>query len=388
MQYDFRSLQTSWLMQDSDGTIAGRPTRLNEEIDTRTAEAGLRSKFETGSLLHEAVVSVSTLDSDQGTRRQNGSFIFSNLYTPADIARPNITIAPGIPKVSETRLRSVALADTISSSDRRIQLTLGARHQQVETAGFDASSGNRTAHYDKSAVTPVAALVVKATDQWSFYGNYIEGLSQGPTAPEGAVNAGEVFPPAKAKQIEFGTKYDFGRFATTFSVYQIERPSSFLDLTTLRFSAGGEQRNRGAEILTQGEAAKGVRLLAGLAYTDGKLVRTEGGLNDGRTAPATPKFQFNVAGEWDASFLPGLTFTARALRTSGQYVDMSNTQRLPGWTRYDLGARYRFITGNVPVTVRAAVENLLDKNYWQSAAREGLTIGAPRTFLVSVSADF
>jgi iron complex outermembrane receptor protein len=388
MRYDFRSLQTSWLMQDSDGTIAGRPTRLNEEVDTRTAEAGLRSKFDTGPLHHEAVASVSTLDSDQGTRRQNGAFIFSNLYTPATIARPSIAIAPGIPKVSETNLRSVALADTISSSDRRIQLTLGARHQQVETSGFDASSGNRTAHYDKSAVTPVAALVVKATDRWSLYGNYIEGLSQGPTAPEGALNAGEVFPPAKAKQIEVGTKYDFGRFATTFSVFQIDRPSSFLDPATLRFSAEGEQRNRGAELITQGEAARGVRLLAGAAYTDGTLVRTEGGLNNGRTAPATPKFQFNVAGEWDASFLPGLTFTARALRTSGQYVDMANTQRIPGWTRYDVGARYRFITGNVPVTIRAAVENLLDKNYWQSAAREGLTIGAPRTFLVSVSADF
>lgn len=388
MRYDFRSLQTSWLMQDSDGSIAGRPTRLNEEVDTRTAEAGLRSRFDTGPMHHEAVVSVSTLDSDQGTRRQNGSFIFSSLYMPATIARPSITVAPGIPKVSETNLRSVALADTISSSDRRIQLTLGARHQQVETASFDASSGNRTARYDKSAVTPVAALVVKASDRWSFYGNYIEGLSQGPTAPEGAVNAGEVFPPAKAKQVEFGTKYDFGRFATTFSVFQIDRPSSFLDPATLRFSAQGEQRNRGAELLMHGEAAKGVRLLAGAAYTEGTLVRTEGGLNDGRTAPATPKFQFNIAGEWDASFLPGLTFTARALRTSGQYVDVANTQRIPGWTRYDIGARYRFITGNVPVTIRAAIENLFDKNYWQSAAREGLTIGAPRTFLVSVSADF
>lgn len=388
MQYDFRSLQTSWLMQDSDGTIAGRPTRLNEQVDTRTAEAGLRSRFETGSLHHEAVVSVSTLNSDQGTRRQNGAFIFSNLYTPAAIAQPSIAIAPGTPKVSETKLRSVAVADTIASSDRRIQLTLGARYQQVETSGFNASTGGRTAHYDKSAVTPVAALVMKATDDWSFYGNYIEGLSQGPTAPEGASNAGEIFPPAKARQVEVGTKYDFGRFATTFSVFQIKRPSSFLDPATLRFSAGGEQRNRGAELITQGEAARGVRLLAGAAYTDGTLVRTEGGLNDGRTAPATPKFQFNVAGEWDASFLPGLTFTARALRTSGQYVDVGNTQRIPGWTRYDIGARYRFITGNVPVTIRAAIENVLDKNYWQSAAREGLTIGAPRTFLVSVSADF
>lgn len=388
MRYDFRSLQTSWLMQDSNGRLAGRPTRLNEEIDTRTAEAGLRSKFNTGPVHHEAVVSVSTLESDQGTRRQNGSLIFSNLYTPANIARPNIPIAPGIPRASETNLRSVAVADTISFSDRRIQLTLGARHQQVEASSFSASSGSRTAHYDRSAVTPVAALVVKATDRWSFYGNYIEGLSQGPTAPEGAVNAGEVFPPAKAKQVEFGTKYDFGRIAATFSVFQIDRPSGFLDPANLRYSADGEQRNRGAELLVQGEAGKGVRLLAGAAYTDGTLVRTEGGLYNGRTAPATPKFQFNVAGEWDASFLPGLTLTARALRTSGQYVDAANTQRIPGWTRYDVGARYRFITGNVPVTIRAAIENVFDKNYWQSAAREGLTIGAPRTFLVSVSADF
>lgn len=388
MRYDFRSLQTSWLMQDSAGRIAGRPTRLNEAIDTRTAEAGLRSKFDAGPVHHEAVVSVSALDSDQGTRRQNGSLIFSNLYTPANIARPNIPLAPGMPKASETNLRSVAVADTISSSDRRIQLTLGARYQQVQASSFSASSGARTAHYDRSAVTPVAALVFKATDRWSFYGNYIEGLSQGPTAPEGAVNAGEVFPPAKAKQVEFGTKYDFGRIATTFSVFQIDRPSGFLDPASLRYSADGEQRNRGAELLVQGEAGKGVRLLAGAAYTDGTLVRTEGGRYDGRTAPATPKFQFNVAGEWDTPFLPGLTLTARALRTSGQYVDAANTQRIPGWTRYDVGARYRFTTGNVPVTIRAAIENVFDKNYWQSAAREGLTIGAPRTFLVSLSAEF
>ena len=52
MQYDFRSLQTSWLMQDSAGNIAGRPTRLNEEVDTQTAEAGLRGEFHTGALHH------------------------------------------------------------------------------------------------------------------------------------------------------------------------------------------------------------------------------------------------------------------------------------------------------------------------------------------------
>lgn len=150
----------------------------------------------------------------------------------------------------------------------------------------------------------------------------------------------------------------------------------------------GLQRNRGVELLTQGQAMAGLRLLAGAAYTDGKLDKTEGGANDGRTAPATPKLQLNAAGEWDTSFVEGLTLTARAVRTSSQYVDTANTQRLPGWTRLDLGARYRFSTGPVPITLRATVENVADRNYWLSAAREGLTVGAPRTLLVSMTADF
>lgn len=388
MKYDFHSLQTSWLMQDDQGAIAGRPTRLNEYVDTRTAEAGVRGKFDTGTFHHEVAASVSALSLDQGLRRQNGAFIFSNLYTPQASPRPDIAIAPGIPKSGETRLRSVALADTISTADRRIQLTLGARHQQVKAATYDGTTGARSVPYDKSAVTPVAALVVKASDALSVYGNYIEGLSQGAIAPIGASNAGEMFAPTKAKQIELGAKVDFGRFATTLSVFQIERANGYLDPTSLRYRADGQQRNRGVELLTQGEAATGVRLLAGAAYTDGKLVRTEGGANDGRTAPATPKFQLNVSGEWDLPFLSGLTLTARALRTSSQYVDVTNTQQIPAWTRYDIGARYRFKTGNVPVTIRAALENVQNRNYWQSAAREGLTIGAPRTFLMSASADF
>lgn len=388
MQYDFKSLQTSWLMQDDLGALAGRPTRLNEYVDTRTAEAGVRGNFDTGTFHHDIAASVSSLGLNQGLRRQNGAFIFSDLYTPQASPRPDIVAAPGTPKTGETRLSSVALADTISTADRRVQLTLGARHQQVETSTFDSGNGNRTAHYDKSAVTPVAALVVKASDALSVYGNYIEGLSQGDTAPNGAVNAGEIFAPTKAKQVELGAKYDFGRFATTLSVFQIERANGYLDPASLRYRADGQQRNRGVELITQGEAATGVRLLAGAAYTDGKLVRTEGGLNDGRTAPATPKFQLNIAGEWDMSFLPGLTLTARALRTSSQYVDVANTQQIPAWTRYDIGARYRFKTGNVPITIRASLENVQDRSYWQSAAREGLTIGAPRTFMVSASADF
>lgn len=388
MRYDFESLQTSSLLQNTQGDIASRPARLDESVRGTTAEAGLRGKFRTGALSHQAVVSASTYYQELGSARANSAFIFSNIYRPTPNARPNIVLAGGIPKIGETRLNSLAVADTISSGDGRIQLTLGARRQQVETASFNAATGARTASYDKSAVTPMAALLYKAGDALSFYGNYIEGLSQGPTAPTGASNAGEIFAPAKSKQLEAGAKYDTGRFATTLSVFQIERPSGFLDPVTLRYNVDGMQRNRGIELITQGEAATGVRLLAGAAYTQGTLVKSDTVANNGKTAPATPRLQLNAAAEWDTSFLQGLTLTARALRTSSQFVDAANTQKLPSWTRFDVGARYRFQSGKFPVTLRASVENVFGKNYWQSAAREGLTVGAPRTLLVSMSADF
>ncbi|GGC02768.1 ferric-mycobactin receptor FemA [Oxalicibacterium flavum] len=390
MQYDFDSLQTTSLLQDAQGNLLVRPYRLKEYVDTRTIEAGLRGRFETGKLHHEVVVSATSYAQDNGLLRQNDAISPSSIYTPADIAFPNITLGGSIPRTSETRMRSLAFADTISSADRRIQLTLGARHQEVRTRTLDPDTGAQSARYDKSAVTPMASLLFKATEGVSLYGNYIEGLSQGPTAPSGTSNMGQMFPPSKSKQVEIGAKYDTGRFATTVSLFQIERPSSVLDAATAppTFRMDGQQRNRGLEIISQGEVTSGVRLLTGMAYTQGKLVKTEGGANDGRTAPATPRLQINLGGEWDTSFLPGLTLTARGLRTSSQYVDMANTQQLPSWTRWDIGARYRFNAGGRPVTLRASIENVLDRDFWQSAAREGLTMGAPRTLLVSVSTDF
>lgn len=391
MQYDFDSLQTTSLLQNARGAMLVRPYRLKEYVDTQTIEAGLRGKFRTGPLHHELVFSATGYAQDNGLLRQNGTISASDLYTPANLPMPNIALAAGaIPRTSETRMRGLALADTVSSPDGRIQLTVGARHQQVRTRSLDGVTGAESNRYDKSAVTPMAAVVFKATDRISVYGNYIEGLSQGPRAPEGASNAGQIFPPSKSKQTEIGAKFDTGRIATTASIFQIDRPSSLLDASTgvPTFRMDGKQRNRGVELVSQGEVASGIRLLTGMAFTDGKQARTQGGVNDGRTAPATPRWQFNVNGEWDTAFVPGLTLTARALRTSSQYVDVGNTQELGGWTRLDIGARYRFTAGGNVVTLRASIENLMDKNFWQSAARETLTMGAPRTLLVSVTTDF
>ncbi|WP_229006932.1 TonB-dependent receptor [Methylophilus sp. Leaf408] len=388
-EYDFSSLQTSWLLTNQQGDIASRPARTQQYVKTLTGEMGVRGKFVTGALNHQPVLSVTNYFMESGFQSDRIGATFSNIYSPQDVAKPSISLIGNVPKAVETRLRSIALADTMSILDNAVQLTLGVRHQEVIVDSFDVAGNRRLdQHYDESKLTPTVAVVIRPTEKLSVYAHYIEALNQGPVAPPTASNGGQAFAPTVSKQREAGVKYDFGRFATTVSVFEIERASEITDPATLLLEVNGKQRNRGIEFLTQGEVVEHVRLLGGLALTEGKLVKTDGGTTDGNTAPAVPRQQFNLAAEWDTPMLHGLTLTARMLHTGEQYLDPENTQKIPAWNRYDLGARYAFTTGKVPVTLRGSIENLFDKNYWLSAARQGLSVGAPRTVLLSVTADF
>ena len=91
-----------------------------------------------------------------------------------------------------------------------------------------------------------------------------------------------------------------------------------------------------------------------------------------------------------------MTFDARVITTGHVYANSSNTQRLPGWTRLDVGARYATdIKGHV-FTVRGRIDNLTDRDYWASAGGSAsdtgnygyLVLGAPRTVTVSAQLDF
>ena len=70
----------------------------------------------------------------------------------------------------------------------------------------------------------------------------------------------------------------------------------------------------------------------------------------------------------------------------------ANTQRLPSWSRFDLGANYLTRIMDRDVTFRARIDNAFDRNYWASAGGYPgagyLGFGAPRTVSVSASVDF
>ncbi|MCW5620566.1 MAG: TonB-dependent receptor [Burkholderiales bacterium] len=360
--------------------------------DTWSGELGLRGQFETGTFTHRPVLSGNHIHQKTGLAREAFGLLASNLYDPIFHPKPTLTDFPSKPpKTGETELSSIVLADTIGVLEDQVQLTIGARYQIILVDSFNATTGVRTAHYNDSAVTPAVGLVVKPITNLSLYVNYIEALSQGPTAPLSATNAGEIFAPFKSKQYEIGAKYDLGRFALTASLFQISRPSGATDPATNTFSLIGEQRNRGVELSIFGEPLAHLRVLGGLTLLDGELTKTAGGVTDGNTAPGVPRVQLNLGAEWDLPGLRGLTLTGRIVHTSKQYFDPTNARSIPDWTRLDLGARYVF-NAPTPVTIRFNVENVADKAYWASAVGTfgtgELSAGGLRTYLLSATVDF
>jgi iron complex outermembrane recepter protein len=375
------------IIQNAAGDTTSTPARFQFDIERSSAELGLRGRFDVGSLRHTVTLQASTYRDRLDRGSVNGTAYASNIYSP--VARPAQSIAApaSVPKISDTDLGGWALADTLSVLDDRLLLTLGLRHQRIESNNFNPATGAVTSSYGKRAVTPMVGLVVRPWKQTSLFANYIEGLSKGDIAPAAASNAGEVFAPYKAKQHEVGVKFESGPVLTTVSLFQVEKPSG--QLTAGTFAVDAEQRNRGLEVSMSGEATSALRLLGGLTVLDAELTKTNSAATQGKRPIGVPTLQANLGAEWDLSWLPGVTLTGALTHTGRQYIDATNARSIPAWTKVDLGARYRTQVAGRVTTFRANLLNAFDRQYWAGVASwGGFVQGAPRTLLLSAAVDF
>jgi len=387
---------TPTLINSAGATTASNMFVAHDE-DNRSAMAGLRGMFQTGPVSHQVNLGVSGIWTQQRSAYDLSGTFSNNLYDTVDVPKPapgkyvgGDINDPGI--VGKTINRSVAISDTLGFVDDRVLLTYGLRKQTLKVDGWNYQ-GNRSAAYDESITTPVYGIVLKPWENVSVYANRIEGLAQGPTAPASAggmpvTNAGEVFAPARSKQVEAGIKYDKGTFGASLGVYRIEKPSDGYTNADGTYVRQGTQRNRGVELNLYGEPIDGLRLLAGATLMDTALKGTKNGANDGNRAIGVPKFQYNLGADWDVPGLQGVALNARMLRTGGQYANEANTLSIPAWNRFDLGARYSFDVEQRAVTLRANLENVANTRYWASSNGGYLSQGEPRLLKVSATVDF
>ena len=365
-----------------------------------TGELGLRGKLQTGSVGHEWVAVASHYDFEKKNAYAMDwrNTHATNLYNPIATNLPGFSantlfggdLANPL-RTGSTRLSSFALGDTMAFMDNRMLFTVGLRHQKMEIANYDYGTGLQTDRYDQSRTSPLLAAVYKVNKGLSVYANYVEGLSQGQTAPSTATNRGEMLAPYVSKQKEVGVKFDAGRVGGSVALFSTTKPRAFLNTANL-FSTSGKDRHQGIELAVQGEATKGLRLLGGLTWLDAKQLTTGAAATDGQRVIGVPKLQANLGAEWDVPGVSGLAVDGRWVHTGASYANATNTLRVPGWNRLDVGARYMTEVQGKLVTLRARIDNLTNRNYWASVGGYPgsgyLVVGAPRTLSLSVSVDF
>ncbi|RZM00560.1 MAG: TonB-dependent receptor [Variovorax sp.] len=358
-------------------TGAGTQSRFDNtrQDDVRTAEFGVRGKLRTGSVGHEWVASYSYFDLEKKNAYGLGTgaafSLANNLYNPVGYATPGLNFLGNDlanPVLNgKVRLHSVAVGDT------------GA-----------------VTSYDQSRTSPVAGVVFKARPDLSVYANYIEGLSQGESAPSQlnnvpVRNAGESLKPYVSKQQEIGLKYDGGRIGAGVALFSTEKPRSLVNGAGF-FVAEGKDRHQGIELTTFGEVTRGLRLLGGVTFLDAKQKSTGVAATDGQRVIGVPTAQGSIGVDWDVPGVRGLSLNGRVVATGGSYANATNTLRVGGWGRLDIGARYVTEMAGKLVTLRARIDNVADRDYWASVGGYPgsgyLVLGNPRTFSLTASVNF
>lgn len=380
--YGATDFKGSWLRTiggglGPDGSFNQIAQQLVERDRNQVATLGVMGEFETGAVSHELSLQALRNETENGANNQSiaGYAVTSNIYDPVFVPRPSFTPqSPAVPIDTESDSDSLAIADTMGFLDEQVQVTMGLRRQRVD---------------DERATTPALGIVYRPVSGMSVYGNYIEALEGGPTAPDGTENAGEVFAPSRTNQVELGVKIDRGTLGLTADVFQIEQPSGIIDETN-RFVVDGEQRNRGIELNAFGELRPGIRLLAGLTYLDAELTRTQDGAYDGKTPSGIPDLSAVLGMEWDTPSIPGLTLSFRGNYTSGRYISTDNDRELSSYDVYHVGARYQRRIGEHEVTFRFNVDNLFGEDYWITfpTVSNFLYYGSPRIISMSARVDF
>lgn len=387
-----RLSQVSEVVNDWGDTIDAWGGTLGHSRQKRTGHAGevaVRGEVVTGPVRHRARIGVAEHGDASGyaAHYDNSNPFASNLYNPVDYPVPAL-VTPAWPDTpdSRTRNRSMFVSDELLLLDDRLRLLVGARQVQYRSEGRDATTGAWTGDPTVRKWSPAFGVLYKAQPWLSVYANRLEALQSGYRVSDPALNAGDVLPPLPATQVEIGAKAQFGDMGGSIALFDIDKPSYAFDTATGVEGVNGRQVNRGIELSAYGRPAATVGLYASMSFIDPKMKQTPDGANDGKIAVSAARFLANAYATWDLPLAPGLTLTGGIGHNGAVYNDDANTQKLPAWTRFDAGLRYRFTAAGVPATVRVTVDNLFDRDYFVSE-RGTIYLAPGRTVGLALTAD-
>lgn len=376
-------------------------TNVNAAAAAKTGHAnsqmiGIRGKAKTGGITHEINVVGNRYNSTFASLPGVAQRYWTNPFNPTWQTLTGLLRAKNLNKTAHTYMSGLAITDVLSTKNNKWQFIVGARYQKIASQNFNRTTGAETSSYSSSAWSPAFGIVHKFNDKFAMYGNYIEGLQPGIMVPynDGNLNEGQVFAPYKTKQKEVGFKYDSGKYAATISAFTVDLPSyGYVRFSpaiggySWRYEQTATTRNRGIELNVYGEPKKGTRVLGSMMFLDAKLKNTRSAATQGKQDAGRSRFTAVLGVEQDIKGVKGLSVNATATYNSKAYINQQNTLSVSPWIRWDIGAKYEFTAGKIPLTLRADVFNVFNHNHWEAAGYR-IYQGKGRTLAVSLTTEF
>lgn len=345
-------------------------------------------RFDTGGIRHDVLAGLEVSEEERHPRigQPRTTFAYNPLLPIAWPAKQPQG-KPSQHNLHQGEAQALYVQDLVTLTPHW-KLLAGLRYDR-----FDFQSTNLLKNASRStsgnAVSPRVGVVWQPVDAHSIYASWNKSFS--PYGGRGLLSVstttGAVLDeePQHSRQFEVGVKSDWldGALSTQVAAYQLEhfniryRPDPDNDPFT--WAVRGKERSRGVEFSAAGRLAPawyvrgGVGLMSARVVGDRMVPANEGKrLRNTADRNGSLFLRHAPAGPWYAEI--GLT------HSSGRWIDAANTERLPGYTRWDALVGWR----SGAWTATLAVSNLFDKQYWRSAAMPG----TPRSFLLSANYQF
>lgn len=235
-----------------------------------------------------------------------------------------------------------------------------------------------------SATSPLYGLVYKPDEHWSFFANHTESFQQGKSVGSGYTNKGDILDPVKTKSNELGVKYSNASILTSLSFFRTTQDAEFLDANDV-LSLNGESKYKGIELSVSGKVAPKLNVMGGLMYLGSEYDNNSNSYFNGKTIKGTADWSAALTLEYEASQQTSVWTRMSYTGDAPIYTDANRQLKVPAYTVFDMGFKYKTHLHKIPVTINATIFNLFNKNYWMARPTYNYGIlSNPRTFALSV----
>ncbi|HJP85607.1 MAG TPA: TonB-dependent siderophore receptor [Gemmatimonadaceae bacterium] len=282
--------------------------------------------------------------------------------------------------------RSIYVQDQLDLTEY-VKLITGVRYESFSLRYHDNRSGATLTRND-AMPSPRFGLVIKPSEEASLYASYsISYLPSSGDQFSSLTNVTEALDPERFINIEAGAKWDVAdRLALTVAVYRLDRtntraPSPDDPSITVQT---GRQQSRGYELGITGQPTTAWSIAGGFTRQEAFITSTTAAAPSGTTVPLVPAATLSLWNKYQ--LVPGFALALGAVRQADMYAAVSNTVKLPAFTRFDAAAYYT-LPGNIAAQVN--IENILNAIYYPLAnGNNNITPGAPRSLRATFITHF